>query len=126
GFLAHMKSLGWGVLSEIPGQEVVMGAVTRPWEANVVFRAIPADDFRQFREPGYAKIAWTLRADPAGLNWSRARTETRVLTTDSHSRAKFRRYWALLSPGIIVIRWALLRQVKKDAERRYHAAIART
>ena len=33
GLLALTKSLGWGVLAEVPGREVVMGAVTQPWEA---------------------------------------------------------------------------------------------
>lgn len=119
GFLAQMKSLGWGQLAEIPGREVVMGGATKPWEANPVFRALPPEVFRQFSEPGYAKIIWTLRADPTGPDRSIARTETRVVTTDPASRARFRRYWALLSPGIILIRWAMLRQVKREAERRF-------
>lgn len=123
GFLARMKSIGWGVLSETPGREVIMGAVTKPWEANVVFRAIPADEFPGFNEPGYAKIAWTLRGDPDGSGKSIARTETRVLTTDPHSRAKFRRYWAFLSPGILLIRWAMLRQVKREAESLFRAGL---
>lgn len=122
GFIARMKSLGWGELTEIPGREVVMGAATKPWEANVVFRAVPADCFRDFSEPGYVKIAWTFCAEPSGAHGSIARTETRVVTTDSHSRGKFRRYWAFLSPGIILIRWALLRQVKREAERRLGTA----
>jgi hypothetical protein len=34
------------------------------------------------------------------------------------ARNRFRRYWSFLSPGIIVIRWALLGPVKREAERR--------
>ena len=64
GLLAEMQSLGWGVLADVPGREVVVGAVTRPWEANVTFRALPPDQFAAFSEPGYVKIAWTLRAEP--------------------------------------------------------------
>src|SRR5678816_2615456 len=37
GLLAETQSLGWGVLADVPGREVVVGAVTRPWEANVTF-----------------------------------------------------------------------------------------
>lgn len=121
GFLAQMKSLGWGMLAEIPGREVVLGAVTKPWEANVVFRAVPADEFRDFREPGYVKIAWTLCAEPAGPRDSIARTETRVVTTDRASRRMFRRYWAFVSPGSILIRWVLLRQVKREAEQNFRS-----
>ena len=118
GLLAEMQSLGWRVLAEVPGREVVVGAVTRPWEANVTFRAVPPDQFAAFNEAGYVKIAWTIRADPITASESVFRTETRAVATDSTARTRFRRYWSFLSPGIIVIRWALLGPLKKEAERR--------
>jgi hypothetical protein len=118
GILAATRSIGWRVLAEEPGHEIVVGAVTKPWEANVTFRGLASEEFATFNEPGYVKIAWTLRADPIGTNESIFRTETRALATDGFARAKFRRYWSLLSPGIIVIRWAMLHPVKKEAERR--------
>ncbi|HVW85448.1 MAG TPA: hypothetical protein VHB50_12245, partial [Bryobacteraceae bacterium] len=34
--VAWMKELGWRVLAEIPGREIVLGAVTQPWKADVV------------------------------------------------------------------------------------------
>jgi len=117
-FLSQMRALGWGVLAEIPGREVVMGAVTQPWLADVVFRPLPPDEFAAFHEPDYVKIVWTLRADPLGVSDSIFRTETRVVTTDPAARAKFRRYWAFVSPGIILIRWASLGPLKAEAERR--------
>jgi hypothetical protein len=116
--VAEMQSLGWGVLADVPGREVVVGAVTRPWEANVTFRALPPDQFAAFREPGYVKIAWTLRAEPISTTESLFFTETRTIATDHTARAKFRRYWSFLSPGIIVIRWAMLGPLKSEAERR--------
>lgn len=122
GLLALTKSIGWGVLAEVPGREVVMGAVTQPWEANVVFRPLPPHDFARFNEPGYVKIAWTLRADPVSAAESTFRTETRAVATDATARTKFRRYWSFLSPGIIVIRWTMLRPLKAEAERRSSAA----
>jgi hypothetical protein len=90
--------------------------VTRPWEANVSFRALPSQEFAAFNEPGYVKIAWTLRADPITPTQSVFRTETRAVATDASARTKFRRYWSLLSPGIIIIRWMMLKPVKTDAE----------
>jgi hypothetical protein len=118
GLLVFTKSIGWGVLAEIPGRQIVMGAVTQPWYANVVFRPLPPSEFAAFHEPDYVKIVWTLRADPVGTSESIFRTETRVVTTDAGARAKFRRYWSLLSPGIILIRWASLGPLKREAERR--------
>ncbi len=116
--MAEMQALGWGVLAEVPEREVVVGAVTRPWEANPIFRALPPEQFAAFDEPGYVKIAWTLRADPVDAASSVFRTETRVTTTDAIARAKFRRYWSFVSPGVVVIRRLLLRPLKTEAERR--------
>jgi hypothetical protein len=118
GLLAMTKSIGWGVLAEVPGREIVMGTVTQPWHANVVFRSPPPSEFAAFNEPDYVKIVWTLRADPAGANGSIFRTETRVVATDATARARFRRYWSFLSPGIILIRSASLGPLKREAERR--------
>lgn len=119
GLLTLTKSLGWGVLAEVPGREVVMGAVTQPWHANVVFRALPPQEFAEFNEPDFVKIVWTLRADATSANTSEFRTETRVATTDRSARAKFRWYWARFSPGIVLIRWLSLGPVRRAAE---HAA----
>jgi hypothetical protein len=120
--LAQAMELGWAVLGQIPDREIVFGAVTRPWVANPVFRPVPPDEFASFREPGYAKIVWTLRADPIGATESVARSETRVATTDPVARAAFRRYWSFFSPGIELIRWISLGLVKEEAERRMRAA----
>jgi hypothetical protein len=121
GLLAQTLSLGWRVLADVPGREVVVGAVTRPWEANVVFRGLTADEFAAFWEPDYVKIAWTLRAVPVGAAGSEFRTETRAVATSAHARRRFRWYWARFSPGIILIRRLSLGLVKREAERRARA-----
>lgn len=119
-FLSEVLSLGWGVLAEVPGREIVIGAVTRPWEANVSFRSIPPEDFATFKEPSYVKIVWNLSVEPLGPAESMFRTETRVATTDAYARKRFRRYWAVFSPGIRLIRRESLGIVKADAEQRVH------
>jgi hypothetical protein len=118
GLLDQVRALGWGVLAEVPEREIVLGAVTKPWEADVAFRALPPSEFAAFCEPGYVKIAWTLRADPLDDEQSRFRTETRAIATDAESRRRFRRYWAFVSPGIGLIRRLSLRPLKQEAERR--------
>jgi hypothetical protein len=57
GLVAFTKSLGWSVLAEVPSREIVMGTVTQPWQANVIFRPLAPDQFIEFSEPGYVKIA---------------------------------------------------------------------
>jgi hypothetical protein len=118
GLLASVQSLGWVVLDEVPDREIVVGGATRPWEPNPTFRSIPADEFAMFGDPGYVKIVWTLRADAISSSSSVFRTETRAVATDPSARRRFRRYWSCLSPGIILIRWASLAPLKKEAERR--------
>jgi hypothetical protein len=118
GLVRWTKTLGWAMLAEVPGREIVMGCVTRPWDSNVVFRALPPDQFAAFREPSYVKIAWTIRADSLKSGGSMARTETRAVATDPIARRRFRRYWSFFSPGIILIRHVALRLLKEDAERR--------
>jgi hypothetical protein len=118
GLLAQTEAMGWTVLAEIPGREIVMGAITEPWKSIPVFRGVAPDQFASFHEPGHVKIAWTLRADPAGAAKSVFRTETRAICTDAESRTKFRRYWSFLSPGIILIRRLSLGPLKEAAEYR--------
>ena len=116
GLIAFTKSQGWSVLAELPGREIVMGTATRPWEAKVVFRSLAPDEFAAFDEPGFVKIAWTLRADTAKTEGTKFRTETRAMTTDDTARRKFRWYWAVFSPGIVLIRRLMLKQLRTEAE----------
>jgi hypothetical protein len=117
GLVDQARRWGWGILMEEQGREIIFGAVTQPWLAKPVFRALDPSAYSSFKEPGYAKIAWTIRVDPIDEKSSIIRTETRVVTTDSEARAKFRLYWAAFSPGIILIRRILLLQAKAAAER---------
>ena len=124
GLLASTLALGWGVLGQVPGREIAVGAVTRPWEADVRFHPLAPERFREFREPGWVKIVWTLEAEPLGPAECIARTRVRVQTTDAEARARFRRYWSVFSPGIRLIRRLSLPVVKATAERRYRESLA--
>lgn len=114
----QMLSIGWVVLAERPGREMVLGSVTQPWQAAPVFRSVAGAEFRDFSEPGYVKIAWTLRADPVDETHSTFHTETRVCTTDAKARRRFRNYWSFVAPGVGVIRMAMLRPLRRAAEKR--------
>jgi hypothetical protein len=120
-FLDEVLDQGWRILAEEPGRELVIGAVTQPWKADVEFRGLAPEEFAAFREPGYAKIVWTLAVKPIGENASVFSTETRVATTDAESRSRFRRYWSVFSPGILLVRYETLRLVRREAE---HLALA--
>jgi hypothetical protein len=118
GLLGETISLGWRILAEVPDREIVVGAVTKPWEGDVKFIGVAPEQFAAFAQPEFVKIAWTLRADPIAAHRTVFRTETRALATDAVARSKFRRYWALASPGIWLIRRLSLAPLKADAEQR--------
>ena len=117
GIVAETMALGWGILVERPQRELVMGAVTQPWVADVKFRAMPPAQFATFAGPDLVKIAWTLEVEPINAELTRFRTQTRVLATDDGARKKFRRYWRLTGAGIVLIRWLVNRAIRRESER---------
>ena len=123
GLVAQMKAVGWAVLEEVPDREIVMGAVAQPWMAEVVFLPVAPDEFASFNDPGFVKIAWTLRAERAGDTASYFLTETRAIATDASARRHFRWYWARFSIGVRAIRWLMLWTVKSTAQRRARQVI---
>jgi hypothetical protein len=120
GFLAQVKAIGWGSLAEEPDRQIVMGAVTKPWEPNPVFRALPPESFATFAEPDNVKITWTVAVTPAPDGGSLFRTETRAVAIGPAARRKFRLYWSLLSPGILLSRSVMVRAIRTAAERLWH------
>jgi hypothetical protein len=106
------------VLAEEPDRKIVIGAYAQPWHEQVTFHPLPPEEFARFNRPGYVKIVWTLGAEPLGPNKSRFITRTRAVATDPEARRKFRRYWAPMSAGIILIRYTGLPLIRKEAERR--------
>jgi hypothetical protein len=121
GLVEETLAIGWGVLLDVPDEVYIAGAVTQPWKADVEFRALPPAEFAAFDEPGYAKIVWTLEAETLSERESLLRTRTRVKTTDPVARKLFRRYWSVLSPGILLIRYEALRLIRRDARSRAEA-----
>ncbi len=121
GLVAETTAMGWRILAERPGRELVAGSVTQPWKGDVIFTPVEPDRFATCSEPDMVKIVWTLEAEPLGPALSRFRTETRVLATDEAARTKFGRYWRWAGLGIVLIRWLLLPALRREAERRAHA-----
>lgn len=116
-FLEDVLRVGWRILEEAPGRELVLGAVTRPWAAVVTFRGLSPSEFAAFAEPGFTKIVWNLAVAPEGPGHSRVSIETRVLATDPASRRRFRRYWILVGLGIRWIRRASLKLLERELVR---------
>jgi len=115
-FADQMKSIGWEVLEETDGHEIVFGVAAQPWLPDAGFRTIPAPLFATFSDPGWVKIAFNVSVEETPRGASLVRTETRAATTDAEARERFRKYWAFVSPGVTLIRMVSLRSIKAAAE----------
>jgi len=51
---------GFMIIHEVPGKEVVVGAVGKFWHVDISFKEIPPEEFRDFDEPGWGKLAWSI------------------------------------------------------------------
>lgn len=107
---------GWVNLGELPGREVVFGAVGTFWKADIEWLDVPADKFATFAEPGWGKIACHLMVRPDGPDRSILSYECRTATTDLTSRARMSRYWWLIRPFVAYILRAVLRTIRRNVE----------
>lgn len=117
GLLEETRSLGWGLLAELPDRFIVCGATCQPWLPDVKFTPIAPEQFASYQGVDQVKIAWTLEAEPVGPETSRFVQETRAAATDEAARLQFRRYWRWARLGIVAVRLLLLPAVRRAAER---------
>ncbi|HXV93693.1 MAG TPA: SRPBCC family protein [Pseudonocardia sp.] len=111
--------MGWLLLGEEPGTEVVLGQVAQPWRAaGSEAPRVTAEEFAAFDRPGFAKIAASLHADPYGTSSSVLTVETRVALTDPESLRRFRRYWRVVGPFSGLIRRLALRMLADELRQR--------
>jgi hypothetical protein len=115
--LDSMLDVGWEILEETPGREVVIGTVTQPWRSTVQFRGLTPREFVAFAEPGFAKIVMNLAAEVRAEGGSIVSTETRVLATSPGARRRFRMYWRMVSPGVKIIRRIAMSKVRRELNR---------
>jgi hypothetical protein len=119
--LEDMERVGFLLLGELPGHEIVFGTVVQPWKAVTGDEPPPQVEpgrFAAFDIPGYVKVAFNIRVEPYGSGRALITTETRTAATDPASLRRFARCWMLIGPFSALIRRLLLRIVKSDAERR--------
>ncbi|MFE9650325.1 hypothetical protein ACFYO0_40740 [Streptomyces sp. NPDC006365] len=114
--LASKGEQPWLPLGEVPGRELVFGAVGKVWRPSIEWRWIAPEDFTAFDEPGWAKMAASFVVHPYGERRALLSYEARTACTDPESAARFRRYWTLVSGGVGIVLRATLRAVKEAAE----------
>ncbi|HEV2149434.1 MAG TPA: hypothetical protein VGR37_18675 [Longimicrobiaceae bacterium] len=55
---------GFTLLGERPGEELLLGLVGRFWRADGGIVPVPAEGWRKWERPGYAKAAWSFTLTP--------------------------------------------------------------
>jgi hypothetical protein len=108
--------VGFVILEEEPGSELVLGAVGRFWRPDGGIVQVTPDEFAAFDRPGYAKGAINFRVDEESPSRTILTTETRVQCTDLGARKRFLLYWKLIGPFSGVIRQLALAEIKRTAE----------
>jgi hypothetical protein len=88
--------------------------VGRPWQPGGARRP-EIGDFGAFAEPGWAKVAFDLRAAAEG-DGARLETETRVFLTDAKARRRFSAYWLVVRPFSGLTRRSWLKAARRRAE----------
>lgn len=110
--LESFQRMGFRVIAEEPGDELVVAGIGRFWKLSGGLRRVEGrEHFTQFDEPGYAKVAFNFRLDDGTLS-----TETRIAGTDAHARRRFGLYWLLIRPGSGLIRREWLRAIVRRAQ----------
>jgi hypothetical protein len=107
------------VLVDVPDRELVLGVIGRLHDP-VDQSFVPLRDaaaFAAFDEPGYEKLAMSLRIVPVPDGPGRLLVlEHRTLALDEEARRRFARYWVGIRPGGAFVSGQLLRAIRRRAE----------
>ncbi|HET8623728.1 MAG TPA: hypothetical protein VFM14_09225 [Gemmatimonadales bacterium] len=108
--------VGFTLVAEAPGEEVVLGIMGRFWTPTGGLVTTTAAQFREPPPAGLAQGFWNFRVEPCGFGTVLS-TETRVRCGDPATRRRFVRYWRVIRIGSGFIRRSLLRHIRLEAER---------
>lgn len=118
--LASLEPAGFIRLATVPQSEVVVGIEGRFWALDGGRCSPDRADFTERGPlPGTARGVWNFSFTSLGDARTRVATETRVLCADASTRRRFLPYWLLIRAGSGLIRRAMLRLLRDEAERRH-------
>lgn len=113
----QLEATGFMVLAEVPDEEIVIGIVGRFWRPDGGRRFdLLKEDFGDFHRPGFTKAAWNFKLRPRLDGGTILSTETRVECFGRAALWKFGAYWSVIAPFSGLIRKAILKQIKAEAE----------
>jgi hypothetical protein len=104
------------VLSEVPGQSLVVGSIARLGDTTRGAHPVAPHDFSRFDLPGFGKLAWGLSVEKRQSGGSWITFELRVCVTDEADLPAFGSAWKLISPFTQAIRTVVLGLLEKKLE----------
>lgn len=121
--LEQFEEAGFRMLVEQRPHLLLAGAAGQPWRlgGGESFSPRTVHELREFKEPGFVKIALTFEVADIGAGVS-VSTETRVEPTDTSAARAFGRYWTVIRLGSRVVRADMLRGVKRRCTERAASA----
>jgi hypothetical protein len=118
--LAGFERAGFRVVAERAPEELVIGLLGKFWTLRGGVVEVSAAHFAAGPPQGNALAGWNFIVAPRAGGTSELRTETRVWCVPD-AQAKLRAYWLVIRPGSGLIRRAMLRAIRREAERRVGA-----
>ncbi|THB68273.1 MAG: hypothetical protein D6E12_06905 [Desulfovibrio sp.] len=112
-----LSRIGFCLLVEEPGQELVLGFAGEFWRMAPELGVGNAEEFRAFSRPEAAKAVWNLHVRQVSPGLCLVSTETRVKCLSEAALRRFQRYWSTIGPFSGLIRRELLRLAKRNAKR---------
>jgi hypothetical protein len=104
---------GFMIIHELPGKEVVVGAVGKFWHVDIPFKEVLPEEFRNFNEPGWGKLAWSISVEPY-LSGSTVCFELRTTATDHDSWERLNVYYHIIGAFSKLIRHTLMNHLENE------------
>jgi hypothetical protein len=115
----RLQGTGFVILTDVPDEEIVIGVAGRFWRPDGGrCMELTAKDFAEFSRSGIAKAAWNFKLWCESPRSTVLSTETRIKCFGQGALWKFRIYWTFVGPFSGLMRKAILKRVKTEAESR--------
>lgn len=102
----------WMLLADEPGRGVACGSL---WTPPFGMARRPAAEFVHLTDPGFAKVGWSLTAEPFGAGHTILVAEMRVQATDPATARRFAMAWSVLAPFAALAQSHVLRAIARHA-----------
>ncbi|MGH9857081.1 MAG: hypothetical protein ACRD4B_04465, partial [Acidobacteriota bacterium] len=112
-------------LSEVPDEELVVGATGKIWRPSIQFKQVQPEDFANFNQAGYGKVAWSMRCEMRKGGGTLVTFEIRIGATDAYSTAKMKSYFSLIGPFSRAIRRSVFKEIGKQLGDIFKAEVTR-